>query len=131
MKFPDNVHIRIIPHATQRYPTVGDWLFVDNSCLISISDMGNDEYHFLVAVHEYIEAFLCREAGISEEEVTAFDKEFERMREAGQVTNDAEPGDDGRAPYYMQHKEATRIEQKLALVLGVDWNEYDMAIRSL
>ncbi len=127
----NTITIRIIPHDMQRYPTVGDWIFDNDTLTIHVSDMGDSKYHMLVAVHEYVEAFLCREAGISEEEVTAFDKEYERMREAGEVDKDAEPGNDGRAPYYEQHHMASIVEMKLARVLGVDWNEYDKVLRSL
>jgi hypothetical protein len=125
------VEISIIPHAEQRYPTVGDWKFEDDTLKINISDMQNDNYHELVAIHEYIEAMQCLKDGVSEEDVTKFDIEFEKWRAEEIVDELAEPGDDINAPYYYQHQIATKIEQRLAATLGVDWNEYDMAIRNL
>lgn len=127
----DRVIIQVIPHETQRYPTVGDWMFVGNILYISISEMDNDKYHQLVAVHEYTEAILCREAGISDQEVTTFDKEFEMWRKSGIVGEFDEPGNCEKAPYYKQHQAATEVEKKLAEVLGVDWNEYDLAVNTL
>src|ERR1700744_3446700 len=118
----DHVCISVIPHKDQRYETVGDWLYIGNSLHIYVSDMANNNYHMLVAFHEFIEATLCTMAGISEEEVTAFDKAFEEKRERG---NTDEPGDDRRAPYYNQHQFATQIEKILSVKLGVNWEEYN------
>lgn len=127
----DRVVIQMVPHDSQRYPTVGDWMFLDNILYLSISDMGDDKYHQLVAVHEYVEAILCRESGVTDTEVTAFDKEYENWRLEGKVGEFDEPGNDPRAPYYKQHQAATEVEKKLAEVLGVDWNAYDMAVNTL
>ncbi|HEY1645805.1 MAG TPA: hypothetical protein VGF75_05550 [Candidatus Saccharimonadales bacterium] len=124
----DHVSISVIPHKDQRYETVGDWLYIGNSLHIFVSDMGNDNYHQLVAIHEYIEALLCRAAGIAEEDVTAFDKAFEEKRESG---NNEEPGNDPKAPYYAQHQFATQIEKILSVKLGVDWETYDEAVNAL
>lgn len=127
----ERVVIQVVQHDNQRYPTVGDWMFVGNILYISISDMGNDLYHTLIATHEYIEAILCKEAGITEEEVTTFDTEFEMWRKSGTVGEFDEPGNDKKAPYYRQHQAATEVEKKLAEVLGVDWNAYDLAVNTL
>lgn len=124
----DHICISVIPHKDQRYETVGDWLYIGNSLHIYVSDMGCDEYHQLVAIHEYVEALLCRMAGISEEEVTAFDKAFEERRESG---NTDEPGDDPKAPYYAQHQFATQIEKLMSVKLGVKWDDYEKAIYAL
>lgn len=127
----ERVVIQVIPHEAQRYPTVGDWMFMGDILYISISDMGNDKYHSLVATHEYTEAILCKEVGITDEEVTAFDREFEMWRKSGIVGEFDEPGNHEKAPYYKQHQAATEVEKKLAEVLGVDWNAYDLAVNTL
>lgn len=127
----ERIVIQVIPHDAQRYPTVGDWMFIGNVLYISVSNMGNDEYHMLVAVHEYTEAILCRQANITDEIVTTFDKEFEVWRKSGAVSEFDEPGDSPHAPYYVQHQAATEVEKKLAEVLGVNWNAYDMAVNTL
>lgn len=126
-----NIFIKVIPHAEQRYPTVGDWFFSDDTLFITVSNMGNDNYHYLVAYHEWIEAILCRAAGISEQDVTTFDKKFEEWREKGDVGEFDEPGNHPDAPYFQQHQVATKHEQRLARELGVDWNDYDKAVNSL
>lgn len=123
-----NVVIKVVPHGAQRYETVGDWLYLGDTLYIFISDMGVDEYHQLVAIHEYIEALLCRAADISEEDVTAFDIKFEENRPDG---NTDEPGDDPTAPYYAQHQFATQIEKLMSVKLGVNWEAYDAAVNAL
>lgn len=127
-----NVNFRIIPHAEQRYPTVGDWFFNDSGTVlnINVSRMSTWKYEFLVFQHEYTEAMLCYNRGIKEEDVTKFDKKFERERERKKWTNE-EPGDDPRAPYRKEHFFATNLERQIALELGINWKEYDEEICSL
>ena len=118
-----NIQVRVIPHNQQRYVTVGDWWWDENGDLqIRVSDLGDWRFNALVAHHEQVEALACKRAGIREEDVTAFDKQFENYRKAG---NYDEPGDCLRAPYYRQHQIATISERQLALELGVNWREYD------
>jgi hypothetical protein len=126
-----NVIVKVIPHASQRYETCGDWYFnSDNSQLyIMVSDTGNAQFNFLVAFHEQIEAMLCLERNIKEEDVTAFDEKYESERKAGD--NTSEPGDNLEAPYYKEHQYATVCERSLAEQLGVNWEEYEKAIYSL
>jgi hypothetical protein len=118
------IEIHSLPHEAQRYPTVGDYEDDVHGTHIRISDMGNEDYEILVAIHEMVEQYLCRKRGISEKKITAFDKKFEREREAGKWTTE-EPGDDPRAPYRKEHFFATNIERQIAYELGVDWKEYD------
>lgn len=125
------VSIRFIDHVCQRYPTVGDWFWRHTTLHIRISDMKNDQYNMLVAVHEYIEALLCWKNNISEQSVTKFDIQFEDERAQGMHSETAEPGDDMTAPYYQQHQLATRVEKFLAAELGVDWEKYDATVNSL
>lgn len=117
------ITIDTIPHSAQRYDTIGDWLFDEEGNMhITVSDMGNRNYEFLIGIHEAIEAWLCRENGVSDEEVTAFDIEFEKNRVEG---NKDEPGDDPDAPYRSCHFFATSIERLLSQMLNVDWNKYE------
>ena len=54
--------IETIKHSEQRYPTVGDyWTDSDGTLQVRVSEMGDDRYALLVAVHEVIEAFLCQQ----------------------------------------------------------------------
>ena len=123
------IQLRTIPHTEQRYETVGDWENLpDGSLRISVSDMGNDDYAFLVAIHEAVEVWLCNKRGITDEAVSAFDIEYEKNRPEG---DESEPGDHPDAPYRKEHFFATNIERMIALELGVDWEKYDKAVMSL
>lgn len=112
------INVRTILHEKQRYDTVGDWIWVGGDCLnIHVSDMGDWRYEALIAVHELIEAILCRQAGVSTEMVDQFDLNF-----PGQ-----DPGASLAAPYHDQHLIATAVEMMLAGELRVDWGRYDEA----
>ncbi len=127
-----NIQIKTIPHKDQAYPTCGDWRFNENEDLnIFVSDMKNWKYEALVAVHELIEVILCKDRGITTEEVDEFDKMFEKEREDGKWLDGEEPGNDPRAPYKREHEFATLIEQQLAAKLNVDWPHYDKTVNNL
>ena len=118
-----------IPHSQQRYPTVGDWIIARGHLAhIRVSEMGNEDYAFLVAVHELIEGWLCAKRGITQEAVDAFDTAFEQRRVPG---NTDEPGHDPEAPYGREHRFAEKIERVLAEELGVDWDAYDQTVVEL
>ena len=85
-------------------------------------------YEFLVAIHEAIEAMLCKRRHIDERLITQFDINFEKHREAD---NYDEPGDSEHAPYRKEHFFATNIERQIALELGIDWLKYNKKINSL
>ena len=116
------------PHKYQRYNTVGDYIDGHGATFFSISEMGNEQYELLVAVHELVEKILCDKRGISTQSIDEFDMEFERRR---QPYSDDEPGHDPSAPYHREHVFAERIERMLAEELGVDWDEYDKAVTQL
>ncbi len=120
--------IESIPHDQQRYETCGDWQFDEDGTLnVRVSHTTND-FDFLVGIHEAVEAWLCRKRGVTDADVTAFDKAFEADREAG---DSREPGDDPDAPYRREHRFASSIERRVALELGIDWLEYDRRITAL
>lgn len=126
------VSIRFIDHICQRYPTVGDWFWRHTTLHIRVSDMRDDRFNMLVAVHEYIEALLCWKANISESDVTKFDLDFEDKRSRHELLGGVkEPGDHPDAPYFKQHQIATNVERFLADQLGIDWEEYDAAVNKL
>lgn len=121
--------LKTIPHAEQRYPTVGDWIIHKNgSITIPVSDMRNEDYAFLVAIHELIEVWLCRKRGISQLSVDIFDIEYERNRKEG---DSSEPGNHPDAPYFKEHLFASEIEVLLAKQLGVNWAQYESTVESL
>jgi hypothetical protein len=121
------INIKSIPHKKQRYNTVGDYWAKNGREQIRISNMQNWRYELLVAIHEIIEAFLCKDREISEGKIMDFDIKFEELR----TSKNAEPGMHKNAPYREEHKFATRVERMLARELGVNWKKYDKAVSSL
>lgn len=115
--------IETIAHDQQRYPTVGDWFYGEDGTLtIRVSQMSDWRREMLVAVHELVEVLTCKNDGVTQQQVDAFDIEYEKNRPADDV--ESEPGDDPKAPYVNQHCLATGIERILAQQWGVKWNEY-------
>lgn len=130
--------VRTIPHSEQRYDTCGDWWWLGETLCVFISDLGNPMWEYLVASHEIDEAMLCRENNVSEEKITAFDKDYESSRRAGiparckcRPTKTSEPGDDKHAPYGKYHRIATIFEKQRAKKLKVNWRLYERKINSL
>jgi hypothetical protein len=132
-----NITLDVIPHETQRYPTVGDWQWEGDTLKIRVSAMGNQQYETLVGIHEMIEALRCLQWGVDPLKVDAFDIAYEEARKANQELAPCgcefmdEPGDDIHAPYHVPHQEATTIERVLATFWGVKWHEYEAAIEAL
>lgn len=126
------IHIKTIDNTLQRYPTVGDYYYDSEGVLqVKVSRLGDERLEMLVAIHELVEEFLTRQAGIKEEDISDFDKYFEKRREMGLVEENAEPGFASEAPYRNQHAIATGFELILAGILGVDWKRYDELVNSL
>ncbi|GAC1413875.1 MAG: hypothetical protein NVSMB66_6570 [Candidatus Doudnabacteria bacterium] len=123
-------HIISIPHPKQRYDTVGDYYKNGQIQEFRISEMDED-YMFLVTIHEMIEEYLSRKRGIKEKDITKFDKQFEKERLQGKHSEDAEPGHDPKAPYRKEHMFAEKIERLVARELGVSWKEYDKTVVGL
>lgn len=119
------VSIKAIPHSEQNYETCGDYATDEFGTLhITVSDFGNDDYAFLVAIHELVEAWLCRKRGISDELITAYDVSRETSRQPGDLS---EPGDDRECPYRFEHSIATAVERLMCAELGINWFDYEAA----
>lgn len=112
------IEIKSIDPASMRYPTAGDWEWLpDGSLLVTVPNYGNQELSgLLVAIHEIVEAVLCKRDGVTDEEVTRFDTEHPLLEE---------PGDDPRAPYHKQHMVAMAIERDAAIAWGIDWDKHN------
>lgn len=126
-----SAQIKTIAHKDQRYTTVGDWWWEEGTLQLRVSDMSDWRYEFLVAVHELVEAYLCRWKGIPQEDVDNWDQEFEEAREKGKYQDWEEPGDHPWAPYHLQHSIASGVERVVGAILGVSWNEYAKEVSSL
>lgn len=132
LKHLPEIIIRTIHHDDQRYETCGDWFYDNTGAMVICISETSTKYEFLVAVHELVEAFLCDFKGIKEKDVTEFDHEFEEMRgNYPHLVGDDEPGDNEKAPYYHEHKMASRVEHWLADSCGVDWSDYEKTINAL
>lgn len=120
--------IETIPHASHRYPTVGDyWRDTDGTMQVRVSEVTDERHALLVAVHEVIEAFLCEQRGIAEEAITAFD--CAHLADDDPWVDD--PGHCPEAPYHREHVFAECIERLFAFEMGVNWQAYGAAIEAL
>jgi len=118
--------IETIPHEKQAYDTAGDYrIEPDGTWHIWVSETGNIVFNLAVAIHELWEMALCCLRGIDFDEITDFDKEFERRREKG---NDEEPGDSPDAPYNKEHNSATGIERLFISESDENWHKYEKSI---
>lgn len=115
--------IESIPHAAQRYDTLGDWWF-DPAGVLQIR-VSNDQAlgggppdereQFCIELHELVEARLCQERGITQKQVDDFDK----LHLTEGHNTEVEPGDDPRAPYREEHRFAMIVEHLMARELGL------------
>jgi hypothetical protein len=106
------IDIRFVTPDEQRYDTLGDWWWEGEVLHIRATksaDMAEGE-SLLIALHELVEAWLCKEEGVPQAAVDAFDLAF---------TGEGEPGDDPAAPYRTQHRRAMLIEHLMAAFLGL------------
>jgi hypothetical protein len=117
------INVEIVPHDCQRYDTAGDWEWEsDGSLTINVSRLAERRHMFLLAVHEIIEAIICKMHGISSEEVTKWDLEH---------IDDPDPGSIIGCPYRLEHHTALLVEAIMAGELAVDWDDYEIALRGL
>lgn len=115
------ITIQPIAASGMRYKTVGDWIFMPGSgdLFITVAATGNDYYDFLVGLHEAIEAMICRQMGVKEEAVTAWDLAHPEAEEPGALLG---------APYFYAHLCASQAEESVAHMMGLDWSKYEEAV---
>jgi hypothetical protein len=113
--------IESIPSAEHRYDTWGDWWYdADGTLQIRVSsdepDLPTENHQFLVALHELVEVWLCKQRGVTQEQVDEFDMVTAPTLGIGE---DEEPGDHPLAPYRKEHRFAMMIEHMMAHELGL------------
>ena len=121
-----NIKISVVKPEQMR-PTVdgADWFWTPAGDLeVQVGPMSDWRREVLLAMHETIEAILCKEKGITQEQVDAFDLEYAKTND-----NDCDAGDDPSAPYFGEHCVATIIERMLCVQLGDDWSAYENELR--
>jgi hypothetical protein len=117
--------IETVNPQAMRYATVGDWFYdADGVLHIQVAHCGNGNSELIVAVHELVEALLCRHNDISEGNVTEYDKQWNEQ--AGLKAD--EPGNEADAPYHKEHTIATAIEMLMASHLDVNWAQHEDAL---
>jgi hypothetical protein len=113
------------------YETCGDWHFDHEGALkITVTETGNPASDLAVAVHEAVEALHCKMNGISELQVSQHDIQFERERVTGKHKEEAEPGDDPRAPYRESHQRANHVERAVCHALDLLWDDHEVAVQA-
>lgn len=117
------IYIETIPHAEQRYDTVGDYGEADGKVWFKVSDFGQPDYEMAVSLHELVEKHLKDKAGITDEQVDAFDLNYKGPYD--------EPGLDPACPYHKQHMQADAIERAFVLACNQDWIAYEAAMEAL
>jgi hypothetical protein len=110
------ITIEFIKPEDNRYVTHGDWYEKDGKLKITSTSYDNENGSFLVALHEFVEAWLCRHDGVDEMDVSAWDL----------CNPDAsEPGELEDAPYFKQHAVATQVEKIVCEAMGIDWEDHN------
>jgi len=124
-----DIHVKIIPNDQHRPGITGaDWWFDESGNLeVRISKMSDSKYESVLAVHEVVEAVLCRYAGVTHEAVDAFDIPYHQKNEV----YDLDAGDEPEAPYRRQHGFATAAERIVASEIGIPWLAYDKELAAL
>jgi hypothetical protein len=99
--------------------------------VIHVAEMDNQDYEFLVALHEFIESYLLKRREASFEEIDKWEANFKKEKEKGRRPKNAIAGEQKDCPYYREHKIATEIEKRMAKYLGVNFKEYDKYLDEL
>ena len=117
-----NIDIQVIENSQHRPGISGaDWFYTKEGDLkVRVSKMSDWRYEVCLALHEVVEAILCKYNGIAYTVVDEFDRPYEEAKD--DVTN---TGDITNCPYRKEHCLATAAERIVAAELDVPWKEYD------
>lgn len=123
----------VIETGTPRNEQAGDWYEDEDTGDIHITTTDMPRASVIaIAVHELVEWLLCEDAGITDQQVTIFDAQFESERVAGLHKEKDEAGDDTRSPYRDQHEAATFAERAVCAALNLWWEKHEKdVLRSL
>lgn len=117
-----DINIKIVPPSEMRPEVDGvDWHWDEKGNLqVRVAPMSDWRRETLLAIHETVEAIMCKHNGVSQQSVDDFDQEYDKTH-----PTDCNAGDDPAAPYKREHCLATAIERILCAELDVDWQSYD------
>ena len=110
-----NIAIFTVPHDDQTYSTCGNYGEGKLGWWMSISRTGNWKYDFLVALHELLEMGFTKSNGVDWAEIDKFDISHPELDD---------PGWCPKAPYHKEHVAAEALERQAAILMGVNWLEY-------
>jgi hypothetical protein len=102
--------IRGIPHTAQRYDTQGDWWFAGEILHVRVNMELSQTEQWCIALHETVEAILCRHKYGSRATSVAdkWDLSHKRAKEPGELRG---------CPYKREHTVASVVEKILELEL--------------
>lgn len=108
--------------------TGADWWFdKEGNLQVRVAKEINDwREECCLALHEMVEAIICKHVGVPTREVDDFDREYQKNHMV-----DLNGGDESNCPYRIPHSFATSAERMVAGVLNVFWNSYDRKIGGL
>ena len=89
---------------------------------IQVCRQKNEQYQFLITLHELYEEIATRLNGIHERDITEFDKLSDAEGWEG------EPAENPKSIYYKEHFQADSLERLVAAFLGIDWRTYEKEI---
>jgi hypothetical protein len=116
------IRIEFLDKEQMRYATCGDYFEEKDRFVIQVCKQGDPKANLLIALHEFIEYALVTDRDIKEEDIMAFDLEWNKKFP---YVKASEPGDEPGCPYRNQHRIAENFERQLATYLGVDWDLYE------
>jgi len=121
--------IQSVPQSKIRADQSGDWwVHGTHQYTIHVLDTMLPESQLAVAIHELVEAYLCRKHGVTDGDVCAFDEHYEAERKEGKHKEDDEPGDDPRSPYRKEHAAATHVERAVCHAFELSWLSHEQSL---
>ena len=115
--------IKTIDPGAQRVAECGDWFFdaEDYTVTIFVSRMEDWRSELAVAIHECLESIACLAADIDQTDIDFHDKLYYKEHS----DDDAQAGDDPKAPYFTQHVAATFVEREVCSQLKIGWTQHE------
>jgi len=127
-----SIDITAVPHGEQSYDTPAEWEEpVEGVWQIAVSDLRDWRYNLLTALGQQIEMALCKQAGVTSEQIQAFAVAHGKRRRAGDSDYQGAPGDHPDAPHKQAHRFAQQMLKQIAPELGVVWSRYQRALEAL
>lgn len=89
---------------------------------VRVAPMSDWRYEVALAFHEAFEGALCKQNGVTVQEVDEFDRAYDL---AHPNQPDLNAGDEQTAPYRAEHNYATIVDRLFIGACGLNWKDYD------